>query len=153
MLLLHKIIKWILSMINPQSTDRVTEDTAGLQRKIVYRGRIDVDTSGFTSYLQEDGASTYLVGSLSETIDELEVSNTLYSVDYALAFVNAPYNYQMFKGNYIDGGGPYTQSNVNVAISSNSGKLKITFNIKAGFTVNYIYYVVYSTRITEDTIL
>lgn len=143
--------------MNPQSTDKITEDTAGLQRKIVYRGVIETDlVSGFTNYLQEDGVSTFAVGTLTETIPELSVINSSYSVDFVWAYINAPYNYQMFKGNYVDGGGPYTQNNTNVVLSSDGGKLKLTFNVKSSSNIgvtSYLYYVIYSTRITEDSVL
>ena len=174
--LLHKIIDWIIKIMRPDTTDRITEDTAGLQRKIVYRGKLQMQyptysqgsNSYFTWYLQEDAVSTYVAGSMSVTIPELDVTNT-YSVDAVKTYENDGLNYQSFKlpiqTGFSSASYPnYFQEYWNVKLSSNAGKLKITFDIKTSqglpdiFTnvygePTYIYYVVYATKITDEAVL
>lgn len=138
--------------MNPQSTDKITQDTAGMQRKIVYRGVIETDfRDGFTATLQEDGVSTFYVGTETVTINELDAGSN-YVVDFVVTGKQSVY-YQSFKGNYMDGGGSYIQNWIKVSMGNSGGKLKLDFDIKSAFTNiggTFIYYVVYATKLTDE---
>lgn len=163
--------------MRPDTTDRITEDTAGLQRKIVYRSKLQmqyptfaqVSNSYFTWYLQEDAVSYYVAGSMSVTIPELKTTN-IYTVDAVKTYENDGINYQSFKlpyqNSFSSASYPnYFQEYWNVTTSDDNGSLKLTFNVKTSQGLpdpfvpetvvqpTYIYYVVYATKITDEDIL
>lgn len=166
--LLLRILNWIKKIMNPQSTDKLTEDTAALQRKILYRGKIDLilpsypsSNSYFTYYTQEDGSSTYAVGGQSVTINDLS-ANGNYSVEAVLVtLATGGTFYQMEKIPQQYCYGIIQKEYYNVTLSSDNGKLKITFNLKLGKNLPlfstpappFIYFVVYSSKISDEIIL
>lgn len=166
--LLLRILNWIKKIMNPQSTDKLTENTAALQRKILYRGKIDLilpsypnNNSYFTYYTQEDGSSTYAVGQQSATIDSLAATGN-YSVEAVLVtLATGGLFYQMEKIPQQYSYGIIQKEYYNVTLGSDNGKLKITFNLKLGKNLPifstpappFIYFIIYSSKITNETIL
>lgn len=175
--LLLKLLNWIIKIMRPDTTDRITEDTAGLQRKIVYRNKLlipipvgpETTNQYFTPYVQEDGASYYVVGTMSVTIPELKTTGAnTYTIDAVKTYENDGLNYQSFKlpfqAAFSSAAYPnYFQEYWNVKLDSDNGSLKIIFDIKTGGGNGippvgpsypyYIYYVIYSTKITDEDIL
>jgi hypothetical protein len=174
----HKIIQWIKKMFDTQTTDKIFESTNILKRKIIYKGILPIiyptmsvtppygSDSNWTAYLQEDLASRYMVGSQSVTIPEINYAGN-FSIDAVISYINETINYQSYKlpvHNSFSGpvSTEYTQDYWGITLSNDGGKLKVTFYGKSSTGIpgplnpdnsTYIWYVIYSTNITEEAVL
>lgn len=131
--------------MSPQSTDQVPGDTNQLIPRIVKRGELIVTTS--------TAAGTNYYGTTTITLDELDASiNPM--VD--LFMLN---NSTLTKCNFVTMANNKQQAlcteNVHYYLSSSGGKVTLTVYrySTSNSEARTFYYVVYSTKITGDSVL
>lgn len=130
--------------MNPQSTDKITEDTAGLQRKIVYRGQITSTNSSDTV--------------ISETLTQFDMTKQTYTVEFFPAGTSST-TYEITHYNRADQSGAINANGRWSYVTVTNGKLTVNFDLdqgaylhQPGFTF-YGNYIVYSTKITDTVAL
>ena len=137
------------------TTDRITEDTNVLQRKIVYRGKISVLDSDSDAVV---GYPTTL-HTKTVTLDQFSTDNMTYDVDVACAFEqSAGYTYYI---GALDtpSSGTFSVGSITSKLSSDNGKLKITFTVYGTIVLDgsdpllSLHYIVYANQITDEDIL
>lgn len=152
-------MRWLINLLRRimqlLTTDRVTEDTNPLQRKIVYRGSMTVlDTDADAVIGSPSSTHTKTV-----TLPQLSTSEMTYDVDVAYAFIqSAAYSYSP-TAPAITSFGTTSQESMTTKISSDNGKLKLTFTLYGNLVLDgsdpqlVFYYIVYATKITDEDIL
>lgn len=135
-----------------ETTDRKSQDTNPEVPRVLKRGSVEVTTSQDVGILKQ--------GSVSITLQDVEAeNNNIVDAYYRVGSAAA----RMFKVPDVrpvvtsDAGGntiiSYTGGS-HMTMESDAGKLKITFTLTATSEITRtVYFVVYSSKITEDSIL
>lgn len=152
-------MSWLLNLLRKImqliTTDRVTEDTNPLERKIVYRGSVTVLDS------DPDAVISYPYNTHTKTIvlPQFSTANTTYDVDVAYAGIQSgSYSYSP-SSPAITSFGTFSQESMTTKISSSNGKLKIIFSLYTTAILDGLdpqlifYYIVYANKITDEVIL
>jgi hypothetical protein len=131
--------------MNTEKTDQVISDTNELIPRVIYQGKVTLTT--------DTAAGTLYYGTASKTIDEL-VASYQFMVDAYI--LNSS---QLTKLNFVtmptgNQQGPQTE-NVSFYIDSDATKFRVNFirYSRNNDESRTIYFVVYSTHITEEVIL
>lgn len=132
--------------MNPQSTDKLSADANVLIPRVVYRGKITITTS-------TAAGATLFYGTASKVINELDASSQFMADAYVLN------SGELTKINSITTNSNQQQTFPTEAIyfylDSSGGKYQINFTrfSRTSGESRTIYYVVYSTKITGDSVL
>lgn len=136
------------------STSRTTEDIQADQKKILYRGSMDLLTSSGTA----DGFGYY-------TITQTATFSNLKSANYSHEIVNVTRNPSgggtavlVFQGQHQE---LYPASNIYTTysyLSSSGGKLQLTVTLRIGDTLDsthtwQVYYLIYSNVVSYESML
>lgn len=161
------MLKWIIELLkrifmNPETTDKTTEDTNVQQKKVLVRGSINLGNPTITgSYYDLYNTSV---------ITYQKAGNNNYTVDcYLNATINDASSYVIYPANhclvYVTTGAIHTASKVIVTSSigdTGGGVLGNILNIVVQANTlqpiyagtNWIaYYLIYSARFSSDTVL
>lgn len=136
------------------STSRLTEDIQADQKKILYRGSLDLLTSSGTA----DGFGYYTI-TQTKTFANIKSSNLSHEI------INVTRNPSgggtavlIFQGQHQE---LYPSSNIYTTysyLSSSGGQLKLTVVLRIGDTLDsthtwQVYYIIYSNIVTYESLL